>query len=1774
MKPEAGKTSEDSIDEISALIETLVNTEQRLEELTGGEVDSVTGLDGRTILLRRAQEQLRSNNAKKQAAILDALAANIVLIDARGIIVSVNEGWRLFADANELDAPEHGIGLDYLEICERATGIDQAEARKVAAGLRSVLSGDQRNFTWEYPCHSPTMQRWYVLTATPLSDDRQKGVVVSHLDITERKLSEGAIAESELKFRTLFEYAPDGIIIASPDSYYLDSNASICRMLGYTHRELLGRHASDIVTRSEQKHLQPTMDSIDDDSDHSGVWLLKRKDGSVFPGDVLVTQMPDGNLMAMIRDISDQERTRFEKDNLNKQIETERSRLRNIVASVPGVVWEAWGQPDAFDQRIDFVSDYVETLLGYTTEEWMATPNFWLSLVHPDDREAEARAARSVFDVGSGEGTRQFRWRKKSGDYVWVEAKSVAVVDDNGIPVGMRGVTVDITARKRLEDERRTIAKIMEGVISTPDLGEFLKLVHRSIGEIIYAENCFVMLHEPVTDIISFEFWVDKRDPCPKPKRRGNGFASYVLNTGKPMLMTAEDKRVLIEQGKARPIGSSSASWIGVPLRTPAETFGVLVLQHYDLENAYTERDLDFLTSVGDQVALAIARNRADLELVAAEEKYRLIFENSTDGIFQMTSDGRLLSANPALALIMGFPSPAEMIRERTDVANQAYANPSQREEFKRIIEEKGFVNGYEVEVRRKDGATIWISENIRIVRDEAGRELYYEGSLRDVTERKRAEAAAAQLVAIVESSDDAIIGKDLQGIVTSWNPGAQHLFGYSATEMTGQSISLLIPPDRQEEEADILNRVKGGEHVRHFETVRLRKDGSPINISVTVSPIRDPHGNIVGASKVASDITERKLASEALADSERELRKLTGELERERRRLVEAQAMAKLGSWHTDLVTMNVIWSEETCRIFESDPTQRFIDHEMFLSFVHPDDRAFVNKAFEDSMASESECSLEHRLLLQDGKIKFVEERWRVLRDAEGNPLRAVGTVMDITERKAGQLALVESNEKFRQLADHITDAFWIRSLDFSEVHYVSPAFETIWGRSIESLYANPGSWTEFVFPDDRSRVAEAFDELRRGIPGLDIQYRIARPDGELRCLRVRGFQVKSADGTPLSFAGIVTDITDRTVAEEALKESESRFRLLFESMMEGYAYCELVYEGDEFVDLIYLEVNGAFGDLTGLSDVVGKKLTDLLPGIRETNPEVFSVYGRVAQTGESAKLDVFLESLGGWFSISLYSSDKYHLTAIFENVTERKQFNASLLASEANLAKAQQIAHLGSWDLTISKEGSVNDGQLRWSDEVFRIFGYEPGQIEVNSEVFFNAVHPDDRANVTAAIAMALRDGEDYRVDHRILRPDGTERFVHEHSEIIRDDDTGEVLRMVGTVQDITTEKELGEQLRQSQKMEAIGVLAGGIAHDFNNLLTAINGYSALTLKKMAPDDPCRHNIEEVKNAGDRAAELTSQLLAFSRKQVLQPSVVNLNAVISNIQNMLRRIIRENIELRVVLDSNLGNVRADAGQIEQVIMNLAINARDAMPKGGTLTIETSNVHLDEQYVSHHIAIAPGDFVRMTVTDTGEGIDEATRSHIFDPFFTTKEVGKGTGLGLSTVYGVVQQSGGDVTVHSELAHGTTFTIYLPAVSDSVEKGRWADLNEEAFAGTETILLVEDEEVVRTFVKTILKDNGYNVLEAANGYDALEIGRTYKDPIDMLLTDLIMPRMSGTELKTKILALRPGIRCLFMSGYTDDSISEHGVLNSETAFIEKPFSPDAISQKIREVLEA
>jgi len=449
---------------------------------------------------------------------------------------------------------------------------------------------------------------------------------------------------------------------------------------------------------------------------------------------------------------------------------------------------------------------------------------------------------------------------------------------------------------------------------------------------------------------------------------------------------------------------------------------------------------------------------------------------------------------------------------------------------------------------------------------------------------------------------------------------------------------------------------------------------------------------------------------------------------------------------------------------------------------------------------------------------------------------------------------------------------------------------------------------------------------------------------------------------------------------------------------------------------------------------------------------------------------------------------------------------------------------------------------------------------------------VHPEDQAMVQARRQDRLtRKTFPARHEHRIIRKDGAVRWVEVLASSI--EYNGRPAIQVVNM-DITEQKRLQQQFIQSQKMEAVGMLAGGVAHDFNNLLTVIKGYAEVIESSLRPQDPLRRDLEQILKAANQASKLTSQLLAFSRKQILQPEILDLNAVILNMSSMLRRLIGEHIDFVTRTQPDLGFISADPGQMQQILLNLAVNARDAMPQGGQLTIETANAEFDDDYVLEHPQTRPGPYVMLAVSDSGLGMDPETQAHLFEPFFTTKEKGKGTGLGLATGYGIVKQSGGFIWVYSEAGRGTTFKIYFPRVEGKKPELKAESKAESLFGGNETVLVVEDEASVRALTSRILRERGYNILQASNGNEAFEIARKYEGVIHLLITDVVMPGMGGKALASQFQTIRPETRVLYVYGYTDNAIVHQGILDSGVSFLQKPFTVDNLARKVRTVLDA
>lgn len=751
----------------------------------------------------------------------------------------------------------------------------------------------------------------------------------------------------------------------------------------------------------------------------------------------------------------------------------------------------------------------------------------------------------------------------------------------------------------------------------------------------------------------------------------------------------------------------------------------------------------------------------------------------------------------------------------------------------------------------------------------------------------------------------------------------------------------------------------------------------------------------------------------------------------------------------------------------------------------------------------------------------------------------------------------LHENQDMFRRLAETGRQVFFLSSTDYATMHYVSPSYAEVWGRSCESLYKDPRSWLDGIHPLDRDRVET---ELAKDAGDrLDFQYRILRPDKTTRWIMARLEKVDVSVGRVRRLCGVAMDVTDIKNAQFDLAKSETKYRRLFESAKDGILILD-VTEGS------ILEINPFLIELLGHSKeaCLGKKLWDI--GFFNNIDVSKKLFAELQASGYVRYDDIPLKTKDGRAVQVEFVSNVYSVgegTVIQCNVrdiTERKH-------AEDNLCRLASIVEsLDDCVMSVSMDGAIET----WNPACERVFGYTAKEI-VGKPVatLCPAALVEDQARMIARV----RDGTSQR-QHETIRLAKTGKPIEVSMSLSALKSSQGAPKGHSTViRDITANKQLEAKLRQSQKMEGIGRLAGGIAHDFNNLLTAILGYSELLLLSLAPNDAHRADVEQISKAGARAETLTRQLLAFSRQQVVATKVLDVNAAILELDKMLRRIIGEHIVLTFLPGRDLGRVRLALGQIEQIVMNLCVNAKDAMPDGGRLLIEASNVEPRAGFVPSVSQPKEGPRVLISVSDTGCGMNPEILSHLYEPYFTTKEKGKGTGLGLSTVYGIVEQNGGSIDVYSEPGHGTTFKLYFPRVGEPLVPVDVAPPAAAERGGSETLLLVEDDAMVREFTVRVLREAGYLLLVADSPAEAVRIVGEHAGEIRVMLTDVVMPGMLGYELVHRVAPLKPDMKIIYMSGYTEQSIIERALLKG-AQFIQKPMGREVLLQEIRKALDA
>jgi PAS domain S-box-containing protein len=772
-----------------------------------------------------------------------------------------------------------------------------------------------------------------------------------------------------------------------------------------------------------------------------------------------------------------------------------------------------------------------------------------------------------------------------------------------------------------------------------------------------------------------------------------------------------------------------------------------------------------------------------------------------------------------------------------------------------------------------------------------------------------------------------------------------------------------------------------------------------------------------------------------------------------------------------------------------------------------------------------------------------------------------------DITEHKRADRALLELNANLQALINAMPDLIVFKDVQGRHL-VVNKAVEEYTGLKREALV---GKTNEEVLPPDLAAFCRTSDEAALGSPRpTQTEEQATGSDGEKKFLDTIKAPIHDAQGKLVGLVSVSRDITGRKRMEEKLKESEQQYRALFEGSPDA------IFIADPETGVI-IDANPAAGRLLGRrqEEIIGLHQTRLHPPWKDQlSREVFQQHIRETnQRGVTHLLESSVMRSDGTevpveiLAQSVVIKGKQVLLGVFRDVTERRKMEEALRKSEKFVRDILETVDEGF--VVIGRDYRIVSANKAYLDQVKmpleEVIGMHCYEISHRID------KPCHESGEECSVKHTFDTGEPHRALHIHQDREKNPIYVETKSYPLKDA-WGNTASAIEIINNTTEKKRLEEQLRHAQKMEAVGQLAGGIAHDFNNILTAITGYGSLMLRKMAGDDPSKNYLQQILDSAQRAASLTQGLLAFSRKQVISPKPAQVNKIIENVEKLLRRLIGEDVELEVALAAEDLTVMADSGQIEQVLVNLATNARDAMSDGGRLTIRTESAVLDGEFVKMHGYGNPGRYACVSVTDTGTGMDKQTRERIFEPFYTTKEVGKGTGLGLSIAYGIVKQHNGHITCYSEPGNGATFKIYLPLIKREAPRMETEVLHPVA-GGTETVLIAEDDATVRALVKEVLLQSGYNVIEAADGEDAIGRFAGHRDSIRLLILDVIMPKKNGREVYEEIRKDRPDIKVIFTSGYTADIINKKGVPEENLNFISKPVSPAELLRKVREAID-
>lgn len=1000
----------------------------------------------------------------------------------------------------------------------------------------------------------------------------------------------------------------------------------------------------------------------------------------------------------------------------------------------------------------------------------------------------------------------------------------------------------------------------------------------------------------------------------------------------------------------------------------------------------------------------------------------------------------------------------------------------------------------------------------------------------------------------ILYSIGDAVIVTDTDSRLKQMNPVAEQLTGWTEAEAKGIPLAEIFRIVNEESRSIVEDPVRRVLRERTViglanHTLLIARDGTEHPIADSGAPVLDEEGNVLGVVLVFRDQTEERKAKRALEQSE------------ERWRL--AQDAAAAGTWEWDLRTNENYWSDELWELYGLEPHSCDPSYEAWVRTVHPEDREAAEKAVQDAAARGTELNAEWRVSDRKGSERWLMSRGRLVRDYRGQMVRYIGIVLDITDRKRVEAALRESEKKFRLMYEEAPIAY--QSLD-NRGHLldVNKTWLELMGYTREEVIGR--GFPDFMTPRSQKRFKETFADFWRDGEIYGVEHEMVRKDKSVIQVSIDGRISGGDNGDFRQTHCVFQDITQRKTAEEALRASEQRYRATFDNAAVGIYLVET--QGR------FLEVNETLARFLGNSEkeLLGLTVFDVShpEDVEETRKRFSAIADGeyrgyrvekryVRKDGTTIWGDTSVSAIGG------ANEQNRMIVGVIADISPRKKSEEALLRLATAVEQAAEAI-----EITDSKANIV------YVNPAFeRTTGYTRDEIIGKNPRILKSGHHDDQ--FYADMWNTISSGKTW-FGHFINKKKNGTLFEEDVSISPVRDTSGDIVNYVAVKRDVTKEVSLQRQLLQAQKMEAIGTLAGGIAHDFNNLLQVTMGYSELLLSEKSEQDDEYGDLQKIFHAARSGADLVRSLLAFSRKVEPHPVPMNLNNQVKHVEKLLRRTIPRMIEIRLELAEDLDRISADPAQVEQVIMNLAVNGRDAMGEEGTLTIRTENVTLDEEYCRHHVEVQPGDYVQLSISDTGEGMDKETLLHIFEPFYTTKGIGRGTGLGLAMVYGTVKQHGGHVSCYSEPGLGTTFTVYLPTLGGELHE-RDRPVEDLPPLGTETVLLVDDEDSVRQLGKRILERAGYTVLTACNGREAIDIYSDNREKIRVIILDLIMPIMGGKDCLKELLDLDPSAKIIIASGYGADASARDCADFGARAFVAKPFRFKEILKQVRRILD-